>query len=314
MSTRLSSRAERINEIEQLLFRSQEGLRAVELAAACEVDRRTIYRDLEAMMKTGIPVYQKDGRFYISQDYYLATLRLSLNEAVTVLLALRSLLHQQEQQNPHVISVLRKLRAIMPDLPAQHVEQVVQSLWSSPIDRAYVEVLETVIRAWGERRMVRLWDGETVIEFGTYFLEPSLSGGIDAFGLDMQTLEARTLPLRRIKRARLLKNPYLYPSEQELQMVPRDSARTGAARLTMEVLIVFTAEAAAARQGLWGELPLERTPDNRYLLRLLVTDWRSLLPWLRSWGAQIEVLAPQALRDQLLADATALATAHARPS
>ncbi|HEX2621384.1 MAG TPA: HTH domain-containing protein, partial [Phototrophicaceae bacterium] len=167
MPTHLTTRAERLNVIEQMLFRNPTGLRVVEIAAACNVDRRTIYRDMSVLMETGVPVYQKDGRFLLNQDYYLATLRLNLTEAVTIMVALRSLLQQQEHQSPHMISVLRKLGAIVPDLPARHVAQLVHSLWSSPIDRAYVNVLETLIRAWGERRLVKLWDGETVIEFAT---------------------------------------------------------------------------------------------------------------------------------------------------
>ena len=64
MGARLIDRAERLSAIERMLFRNSSGLRAVEIAAACGVDRRTIYRDLDALDKLGIPISQQDGRFF----------------------------------------------------------------------------------------------------------------------------------------------------------------------------------------------------------------------------------------------------------
>ncbi|MBC8171524.1 MAG: WYL domain-containing protein [Anaerolineae bacterium] len=316
MATHITSRAERLNAIEQMLFRNPSGLRVVEIAAACNVDRRTIYRDLSGLMETGVPVYQKDGRFFLNQDYYLATLRLNLNEAVTIMLALRSLTHQQEQQSPHMISVLRKLGGIVPELPGQHIAQLVQSLWGSPIDRAYVNLLEILIRGWGERRLVKLWDGEIVSEFATYFIEPSPLGEIYVLGLDQVTQRIQAFRLRRIKRARLMKTPYLISAEFDYQQVlmsawgMTETSKTA----THEVLIALPADMIAGQQMLRGNLPLERLNDSRYLLRLHVTDWNMLLPWIRSWGVHAEVLAPQSLRDSLAADAAAMVATYARHS
>lgn len=314
MTTHLTSRAERLNAIEQMLFRNPAGLRVVEIAAACNVDRRTIYRDLAGLTETGVPVYQKDGRFFLNQDYYLATLRLSLNEAVTIMLALRALTHQQEQQSPHMISVLRKLGGIVPELPGQHIDQLVQSLWGSPIDRAYVDVLEILIRGWGECRLVKLWDGEIVSEFATYFIEPSPLGEMYVLGLDQVTQKLRAFRLRRIKRARLMKASYSIPAEFDYQQSLLNAwgmSETGK-NATQEVLIALPADMVVGQQLLWGNMPLERLNDGRYLLRLQVADWNTLLPWIRSWGAHAEVIAPQSLREMLAADAAAVAATYAR--
>lgn len=111
----LSNRSERLTFIEQLLFRKPDGLRVVELAQACQVDRRTIYRDLSLLETMGIPVYQQNGRYYIHRDYYQATLRLSLNESITLLMAVRSFVAKQEKHNPYLLAILHKLSAILPD-------------------------------------------------------------------------------------------------------------------------------------------------------------------------------------------------------
>lgn len=216
-TTRVQNRAERVNLIEQLLFRSEEGLRVVEIAEVCEVDRRTIYRDLTMMQKTGVPVYQKDGRFFLNRDYYLATLRLNLAEAATMLMALRMLAHHQQHANPHEISILRKLSAILPELPAHYSNSLIQGAWESPVDRAYVMVLETFIRGWGERRLVRVWESEVTYDFATYCLEPMPDGCVTIIGQDERTQQTRTMKLRHVKRAKLLKTAYALPETFDVQ-------------------------------------------------------------------------------------------------
>ena len=46
---RIQSKAARLRRIEHRLYNAPRGLRVTELADYCGVDRRTIYRDLEAL-------------------------------------------------------------------------------------------------------------------------------------------------------------------------------------------------------------------------------------------------------------------------
>ena len=64
MSTQLINRTERLATIEKMLFRAPSGMRVVDIAAACGVDRRTVYRDLNLLNEIGLPIYQKDGRYF----------------------------------------------------------------------------------------------------------------------------------------------------------------------------------------------------------------------------------------------------------
>ena len=77
VGTRPVNRTERLAEIEQMLFRSVDGLRAVEIAEACGVDRRTIYRDLSLLTDIGVPIAQTNGRFFIKYEHYLAKCNLA---------------------------------------------------------------------------------------------------------------------------------------------------------------------------------------------------------------------------------------------
>ncbi|MBZ0305514.1 MAG: HTH domain-containing protein, partial [Anaerolineae bacterium] len=65
------NRTQRLALIEQTLLNHPEGLRAVEISSLCGVDRRTIYRDLEYMQETGLPLWQNHGKFGIERESYL---------------------------------------------------------------------------------------------------------------------------------------------------------------------------------------------------------------------------------------------------
>jgi len=47
---------------------------------------------------------------------------------------------------------------------------------------------------------------------------------------------------------------------------------------------------------------IETTPDGGCVLRVQVSEPLEMQPWIRSWGAQVEVLAPDWLRERIAAE------------
>lgn len=213
MKTKLIDRAERLTVIERLLFESQSGLRVVELARSCGVDRRTIYRDLEVLTDLGLPINHRNGRFFIDLENYLLTVRLTLHEAVALFAAVRTAAYYAQLQTPHLSAALRKISHTLPSLPAQHIARVADMVQLSEEERAYTHILETVIRGWAECRLLEIVIGtETASrEFAPYVVESSPKGGFFALGYDLTTKTFRTLSIRRIIRARLLRTVFEMP-------------------------------------------------------------------------------------------------------
>ena len=58
---------------------------------------------------------------------------------------------------------------------------------------------------------------------------------------------------------------------------------------------------------------VERVDDGSVKVTLFVHDWQELLPWIRSWGAHVEVLEPPLLRRQCALEAAQL-DARYRPT
>lgn len=217
MSTRLVSRTDRLAAIEQMLFRSNLGLRVVEIAEHCGVDRRTIYRDLSLLSDIGLPIHQKDGRFFLNREQYQATLRLNVDETISLALAVRAVTRSQPAA-PHLLRALEKLTHALPLPIAEHI-RMLSAIAISPLDTQAAQVVETVARAWGERRKVRLWnEGEQNTrrasrDFAPYFMDFDTQHGTTVIGYDSLTQRVHALALARIQRARVLPEPYYVPAQ-----------------------------------------------------------------------------------------------------
>ena len=82
--SRLASRTSRLRRIEELLLLTPDGLKAIDLAEKLDVDRRTVYRDVDFLCDQGLPIWQKDGRFGMNRTRYLTTVHLSFHEAIAL--------------------------------------------------------------------------------------------------------------------------------------------------------------------------------------------------------------------------------------
>ncbi len=309
MAQHAISRDERLAQIENSLFHNPDGLRVVELAETCAVDRRTIYRDLAQLRTNGVPVYRQDGRFFISRDYYLASVRFSIHEIIALFAAIRVMAQVAPKQSPHMISALTRLSQALPTTIAPHVEQTAQYLRQTPVDRLFVAVLETLTRAWGEQRRVQIWYGRQLLDFAPYFFEVKASGVWYIVGA-VPDNTVQTLNLRRITRAELQTEtfqrsqsfdvtPYLVG---ELNISP--DTETTTVEITLAATPDVTRQIIQDRRSV--TLHEEPHPDRREVVSFTAPNWTDLLPWLRGFGPAVEVLEPADLRDQLRQEAEQL--------
>jgi len=325
MSTQLINRTERLATIERLLFRNLSGMRVVDIAESCGVDRRTIYRDIALLREIGVPIFQKDGRYHLNHEQYVATVRLNIYELVALYIASRGLAFYVEQQNPYVISALKKLSRTLPESLARHVNYMIESVRGTPVDRAFVSVLETLTRAWAVERKVRIWyrspqdAAVSVLDFAVYFVEPSSNGSLYVVGHDDLTRHVTSIRLDWITRAQLLTESYNEPEHFERQ--PYLAGAWGLMRRSMDespvdVALSFMPEMIPIVKERMGQTArrFTVTEDGRFVVRLQVADWRDMLPWIRSWGTKVEVLEPAAFRDAVAAEVSRLSAVYARPA
>jgi predicted DNA-binding transcriptional regulator YafY len=312
--SRSLNRSARLRFIETLLLRKQQGLSVQEIANACNVHRRTIYRDLTLLDEAGIPIWQQNNRYGINRDHYLATIRLGFHEAIALYFAARLLARHADEHNPHIISALHKLATTFPEPLADLIDHTAEAIRSQPVNIQYVEVLKTISRCWAENRNILITYhsshsvSPTRRELSPYTIEPSNTGGMYVIGFDGNSQNIRTFKIERITQAKPLETTYTIPASFQLDTHLKNAWGIMAGQTTEKVTLRFSPQAAPIiRERNWhtsqSTTPL---PDGSLEFSVEIADPREMQPWIRSWGAEVEVLTPESLRQMIASDAQRL--------
>ncbi len=316
------SKSNRLRQIEALLIEHPEGLTQAEIARRLGVNRSTIHRNIRDL---DAPIYEDQGRLFIDRKGYLIDVRFTLHEALSVHLAARLLATVLDRQNPHAAAALRKL-SIALESRAPHVSQHLarsadqideEVQWQDP---NYLHILETLTYAWAEGRKAAIWyrkdetDPVRQFSFAPYYIEPSAVGrSTYAFGLREPPNELRTFKIERIYRAELLPETYTIPKDFDAgKLLTNAWGIWYTDEKPVEVVLKFGRRVAQRV----GETRWHRTEqvteleDGCLLWRALIAEPQEMMPWLRGWGADVEVLQPEGLREELAMEARRLAVLY----
>jgi len=319
---RAITKAERLLQIEALLLSYPEGLTQTEIARKLGVHRSTIHRYLPDLTRRFAVYEEDDGRLVIDRDAYLANVRLTLHEAMALHLAARLMATRTDKQNPHAASALRKLGIALERLApliGEHlkVSATVMEEEARRHDPVYLEVLETLTKAWSLGRKVRLWhwheETGRVFEyvFAPYFIEPYAIGRTaHVIGNREPPGAMRTLKLERIRRIELLDEPYEIPSDFDPRELLADAWGIWyTEEEPVEVVLKFHPRVAnRVRETRWHRSErLDEQPDGSLIWQARVAEVQEMVPWIRGWGADVEVLEPPELREKMMGEARRLA-------
>ena len=316
--TRTQSKARRLAELPELL--RLKPYTTKELAQRYGVPVRTIQRDIQTLREGGCAIET-------SEDFRhrLMPTGSSLNavEGLAVHAAVRLLYHHSPTRNRYYRSALEKLASLLPE-PAKGIAAAsAQDLKvRSGDDRA----LELVARAWFEGKVLRFkylapdsfepaWR-----ELETYLLEVSRDNlALYAIGKERSFDRVLTFKLSRMSEVRVLENSYAIPEN----FVPNEylsaawGVMGGRGDKVATVRLRFKPEAAPRiREGGYPNLTItEDLEDGSLEVEIKAgTDNagfpREILPWVQSWGPRVDVLAPKALRERWLSEASDVVLQH----
>ncbi|MFO7537471.1 MAG: transcriptional regulator [Chloroflexota bacterium] len=307
--TRLASRTSRLRDIETMLLMTPNGLPVQTIAERLAVTRRTIYRDLSFLEGQGVPLWQEDGRFGINRTRYLANVRLTFHEAMSLVLAGLLLSRTIDERNPHVIAALRKLGGVLPANLVSQLDRAIERVQAQSSDYRPIAVLEALTEGWGTGRKVRIQyrsprSGEIRPRtIAPYALEPTPSG-IYVIGHDEWADDLRTFKLDRLETATVLDQSYQIPDSFDLEAHLATGWRIMAGETLQEVVVRFTPEVTArVLERQWhATQQVEQCPDGACILRVQIAEPLEMMPWIRSWGGEAKVLQPDWLQQEILAD------------
>lgn len=319
--SRVENKASRLGQIEVLLLAHPEGLKAAEIARKLEVHRSTILRCLPDLPKHIYVDDLDEERWKIDRSNYLVHLRLTLHEAMAIHLAARLLATRMDKKNPHAAAALRKvgesLNRIAPRISDHlRLSADVMDDEAQRHDPKYLEVLEKLTLAWAEGRRMKVWHrgkDERISEysFAPYFIEPYAVGQTTHVTGTHGTHEKRiTFKLERIERIEELQEAYQIPTDFAPQEQLKDAWGiwyTDTEPVTVQ-LKFHPRVARRVRETRWHRSEsVAEQPDGSLLWEAQIAEPQEMLPWIRGWGADVEVIGPVELRETLMGEARAMA-------
>ncbi len=323
--TPADKKADRLLQIEALLLAHPRGLTASELAQRLGVNRSTIGRYLPSLPKH-IYIDEFDGqKWKIDRQGLLVNLRLNLHEATALHLASRLLANRLDKQYPHAAAALRKIGYSLETL-APHVSSHIKIAADQMddqhkrLDPNFNRVLETLTLAWAEQRKVSLWHRHTEFDkvyqyqFSPYFIEPYSAGNsLHVIGFREPPGEIRTFKVERIESVTLLDEFYTIPETFDVTRLLSQAWGIWYSEKEPQTVVLKFSQQVSRRvlENQWhGEEHTEIQPDGSLSWSAAIAEPLEMLPWIRGWGADVEVLEPEGLRETMFEEINKLNTVY----
>lgn len=308
------SQAARLHRIIRLL-EVRRGLTLDELAEECDVDRRTIHRDLRAVEEAGYTLtneWQEGKKCYsfLTKSRHIPPVTFTLNQLMSLYL-LRSLgvyLAGTPFQG-EIEEVFRSIHSVLPDRYAAHLERIARV--SLPVlhgardyssAAAHVGELQRALLHQYRMRLKYAKKGLQVTE--EYVVDPYTlvfhKGGVYLLGFAHNREGMRLFALERMRGVEVTRQRFELP-ENYAPEEHFDSAFGLVSDTKMNVVVRFSPDVAhAVRERIWrpGQ-KLKNEADGYIRLEFEAAGEMELVSWILSYGAHAEVLEPPELRREV---------------
>ena len=277
-----------------LVLQHRRRVRATDLANRFGISLRTVYRDVAALIESGVPVVSVPGAGYeLMEGYTLPPLAFRPEEATALFLGAKMLLaHTTGGTAMHTQRALERLAVAMPAPTRAQAEEVAQGIAffvpRAPFDLEHPHLV-ALAGAIRERRVIRMAYhalGQTQAQWRD--VEPErLTYDQNAWyvGGHCRWRQAqRAFRLGRIETLEVLPEHF----------TPRHSTTTTPPTITARIRVAASIERWVLERQHYGFQTLERTPEGT-VMTYAVKSASELLPWVLGWGADAVPLEPPEL-------------------
>jgi predicted DNA-binding transcriptional regulator YafY len=297
-------------------LRAGAPVKATLLAREFEISVRTAYRDLDFLRdewRVPLEFDRRRGTFYLSEPATLvAPISLSRGEVVSIFFAEKVL--RQYRGTPFeadLASAFRKLQQLMPEEVSVVPETLdaVLSLDSGPTYTADGGVFADLLHALRQRRCA-------VIRYRSLSSDRTVDRRVRPYHLfnyrgdwylaawDERRAAVRDFALHRIQRMTVTTDGYEIPSDFNPQAYLTSAFAIEKGGRPVSVVIRFSPwQARWIRERKWhATAQVEDLIDGACVLKLRVAGLGEVRRWIMQFGAEAEVLKPEALRAAVTAE------------
>ena len=296
-----------------LKIQQNQGIRTAEIADQLKLDRRRVQNYLAELRDEG--KIEQEGWGWLSLEFRgprLYRFELSPEEVITLYLGARLLVKQHDQRNEPAETALRKLATVLrSDAPiGQEIERAADELAQREEDHEYQSIFRKIAQAYAYRKKLKLvykppGSNPFPTVFSVYLIEPSLVGAATyIIGHSSNVDAVREYKLGRIQSAELTDENCTIPPEYQGLEVMRHAWSVIGGEAKIEVVLRFSPKVRErVLETRWH--PSQETkddPEKTGWLRwqVKVPSTLDMLPWIRGWGADCEVVEPEGLRKHLI--------------
>lgn len=278
---------------------NREHATAPELAEKFEVSPRTIYRDIEVLSCSGIPIYTEPGRnggIYLLPDFILDRAILSEKEKQEILAAIQSTSAIGYTSGKEILT---KLSALF-NINTENWLEVDFSRWGNCAwDNTKFEQLKMSVI---QHKEIKITYVNTYGEKSERIVQPlklsykSKEWYLKAFCLQKQ--DFRIFKLNRITDGEIL--------EQTFKPRPYPEPENNPQQTYQRIILLFSKEIAYRVYDEFEETQIEFQENGDLIASVEwpIDSW--LIGYLLSFGTQVEIMEPACLREVLAAQAQAI--------
>jgi predicted DNA-binding transcriptional regulator YafY len=309
---RKRDRLARFYKVTTYLSAHPDGVTPDDLARFLGMSRRNAYRDLKALdEELGIPVWAEGGRWGLVEGALLPAFRLTLGEAMSVFLAARLMAKYADAYDPELAGAFQKLGEALPDVLGRHVHRTLDIMARRPPDPEGARRLRALTQAWAEQRVVEFTYDTSTYDPGRpdrtarvhpYLIEPSTeTHALYLIGWDETREAIRTFKLERIRQLAVTARVFVAPAGGVIEEALERAWGIIADQGEVEVVLRFAPTVAPrVAEATWHPTQeVTREADGTLTWRATVSGTIEIRAWILSWGPDVEVVAPDALRAEV---------------
>ncbi len=313
--------SQKISSEELVRIYAQPGLGYTDegLAKRLDVGRDAIFKRRKKL-SLEYPFKQTGrGRWRIDIEKLISQVPVSQNEALVLYLATRRFSRNTPLAKRYVQEALEKLALALYQPMTEKLVKAASNVPDHPDAERREQILNELMRAWSEKSVIRIkyhaLKGKETIwhEVSPYLIEPSpWSDSVYVVGYSNTTETIIPFSIERIEKAMLTSAPFkdCAPDEEE-KLLQYAWGIWRSDKGPERVKLRFTGRRAVRRlrESIWHpDQEIDGPEDGSYATwEAPIAEWREMLPWIRGWGADVEVLHPPPLREALKREARRLA-------
>ncbi len=311
------SQAARLHDLIRIL-ESRYGATVDELVEECGVTRRTIYRDLQAIVDAGYPLVtdrQPDGCVlysFVSGFSKMPPITFSLEELMTLYLCRGQLEFLQGTPfQDDLEAIFTRIHSNLPPRSVAHLERIAEA--SSPRFHGFKDysrqhqLLQNLRQALLRQQQCLIYYRPPKRRPAPYLIDPYtllfFKNGLYIGGYAHKRTALRLFAVERIEGVELQDERFEVPDDYRVEMLTGSAFGLIAEGELQQLEVLFDKEVAhLVRERIWHpEQQIEDRKDGSLILRFCASGDKEILAWLYSFIPYVRVLSPESWGEKFTA-------------